>query len=149
MGTTESLSLHLHGNIKLNMQISTLRWNKNRMYKNSYCAKFVTKTSNTHDNWKLAAMKKSVKEITKHKIVKLTLRISTKHFILHKMKRRFKQATLIFQEMQEYLSLSQVELFSFHNVICGGKFPMLIVPRSAGTFPAIFIFKKSNPKNPQ
>lgn len=111
MGTTESLSLHLHGNIKLNMQISTLRWNKNRMYKNSHCAKFVTKTSNTHDNWKLAAMKKSVKEITKHKIVKLTLRISTKHFILHKMKRRFKQATLIFQEMQEYLSLSQVELF--------------------------------------
>ena len=111
MGTTESLSLHLHGNIKLNMQISTLQWNKNRMYKNSYCAKFVTKTSNTHDNWKLAAMKKSVKEIAKHKIVKLTLRISTKHFILHEMKRQFQQATLIFQEMQEYLSLSRVELF--------------------------------------
>ena len=81
------------------------------MYKNSYCSKFVTKTSSTHDNWKLAAMKKRVKEITKHKIVKLTLRISTKHFILHEMKRQFQQATLIFQEMQEYLSLSRVELF--------------------------------------
>lgn len=67
------------------------------MYKNSCCAKFVTKTSTTH-NWKLAAMKKSVKEITKRKIVKLTLRISTEHFILHKMKRQFQQATPIFQE---------------------------------------------------
>lgn len=81
------------------------------MYKNSYCVKFVTKTPNTHDNWKPAAMKKSVKEITKRKIVKLTLRISTKHFILHKMKKQFQQATPIFQEMQEYLSLSCVELF--------------------------------------
>ena len=54
------------------------------------------------------------------------------------MKRQFQQATLIFQEMQEYLSLSRVELFWFHDVIFGGKFPALIVPRSAGTFPAIF-----------